>query len=163
MNIRRTVWVFLIAMAVVTASGCERIKPKEPGDGWSTETSMSAVEYSMFLSGEISTVDNVLMTRISMAKSVMDEAYETDKEIQNTEESISKVASVVDEITMTMPAVDYESDRQNVLDLTEDARLALVKYKEQLEAGNIKDLDSNIEELKGCMIALGGAVNQVYA
>ena len=70
--------------AILMASsftGCEKIQSSSPEDGYNTDVAMSAVEYSIFLSKQISVLENVLTTRMAMADSVANGTYECSKEI----------------------------------------------------------------------------------
>lgn len=147
-------------MTIASITGCAKIESSSPEDGYNTAYAMSAVEYTIFMSKQITVAENVLFTRFSMIDSVQDGTYETSKEIQSTEESISKIESIKDEITMTMPATNYESDRQNTLDLMEDARLALEDYLAALQGNG--NLDTCKELLKSCYLALSGEANIYY-
>lgn len=156
----------IITMAAIAlclpCSGCEKIHSASPEDGYNTDYAMSAVEYSIFLSKEISVIENALSTRMSMAQSVADGGYEASKEIQSTEEAIDKVSDAKDEITVTMPATTMEGDRQNLLDLTQDALNALETYKENLASGDKDSLEASAVELKGCFVAISGEANTYY-
>ena len=52
----------------VTFSGCTKIQSSSPEDGYNTDVAMSAVEYSIFLSKQISVLENVLTTRMATVK-----------------------------------------------------------------------------------------------
>ena len=95
----------LICLAGTLAlSGCTKIQSSSPEDGYNTEFAMSATEYSIFLSKQIVIAENVLMTRMSMADKLAEGNYDISSEIENTEQSISKIQDVKDEIFVTLPA-----------------------------------------------------------
>lgn len=147
---------------ILPIGGCAKIESASPENGYSTYYAMSAVEYNLFLTKEISNLENILMTRLAMAECITDGSYEVAKEIENTEESISKTDAIVEEITVTMPATNYESDRQNALDLAEDASVALSDYLDALNSGSEENIASCASQLKACYIALSGAANSDY-
>ena len=97
-----------------------------------------------------------------MANSVADGTYEASKEIENTEEALSKIESVKTEVLTTMPAQGYETDRQTMLDQIEDVRLVLENYKSSLSSESKQDLKSCAEEMKACYVALSGEANVLY-
>lgn len=151
--------------AILMASsftGCEKIQSSSPEDGYNTDVAMSAVEYSIFLSKQISVLENVLTTRMAMADSVANGTYECSKEIQSTEEAISKVSATKDELTVTMPAQSMDTDRQNILDIAEDSLNALNTYLDNLNNNDIEAIKSSSVEMKNCMIALSGEANAYY-
>lgn len=156
-------WILAgIIIAACSCSGCEKIKSSSPEDGYNTDVAMSAVEYSIFLSKQISVIENVLMTRMAMADSVADGTYECSKEAQSTMEAISKVTAAKDELTVTMPAQSLDTDRQNILDLTEDALNALNTYLDNLNNNDMEGIKSSALEMKNCMVSLSGEANAYY-
>lgn len=134
----------------------------DPEKGYATYYAMSAVEYNIFLNKQIGVMENILLTRMLMAENVMNGSYPVQSEISNVEESISKAGGIKDEVTVTMPATGYETDRQNALDLIEEARVALVDYLDTLNNGGIKDIESHITQMQACYTALGGEANSYY-
>ena len=151
-----------LAGIIIGCSGCAKIQSASPEDGYNTDYAMSAVEYTIFLNKQISVASNILFTRMSMAGSVADSDYEAEKEIQSTQEAISKMEAVKDEVTVTMPAASLETDRQNILDLLEDSLNALNTYQEHLQNGELDKLDNSAIELKNCFTALSGEANTYY-
>lgn len=143
-------------------SGCGKIESGSIENGYATEFAMSAVEYSIFINKQISSAENILFTRMSMADNVMDGVYEISKEIENIDEAISKMDAILEETTITMPATNYETDRQSILNLMEDAKLALEDYKEVLESGSYSRLEAYANQLKACYVALSGEANVYY-
>ena len=102
----------------VTFSGCTKIQSSSPEDGYNTDVAMSAVEYSIFLSKQISVLENVLTTRMAMADSVANGTYEVSKEIQSTEEKsliIWKETVWQKEICLKYSVYSVRSDRTRIL------------------------------------------------
>lgn len=153
--------IIIMCCLALPLSGCEKIQYRSDSDEYDTQYAMSAVEYNIFLNEEIGVVENELMTRVIISREIPDD-YERSKEIQNTEESILKVKEIEERVTKTMPATNYESDRQNTIDLIEDARLALEGYREKLENGSASEIKACTEEMKNCYLALGGEANVYY-
>ena len=143
-------------------SGCMTIGPAKSTKNYSTMTAMSAVEYTTFISKEIATVNNQLVTRLSMATSVLDGTYDPVKEKQNAEESLEKVSAVIDEVTVTMPAKTYGTDRQNTLDLMNDAKVALEEYILALDQNDVLMISTCVSDFKATCIALSGEANADY-
>lgn len=162
MGARKAAAAALAAAIAVSAAGCARIGPADPKDGWSTTASMSSTEYAIFLAEETAVLENVLMTRVASAASVVAGTYEAEAELANAEEAESKLASVVDEITVTMPSREQESDRRNALDLAQDALDSVRKYEEALRGGDMEEVEARAEEMRSRMIASSGAANVPY-
>lgn len=162
---RKGPWRISAAMAVliltVNVSGCSKIGPFQE-DGYKTEFPMSAVEYSVFLNQETAVLTNILLTRMSIGTSVTEEGYEASKEIASTEESIRKAKEVQDELTSTMPATTYSTDRQNILDLTGDIVDTLEDYKSALEEEDYDKIKSLVVTMKNCYVSLTGEANVNY-
>lgn len=153
----------LICLAGTLAlSGCTKIQSSSPEDGYNTEFAMSATEYSIFLSKQIVIAENVLMTRMSMADKLAEGNYDISSEIENTEQSISKIQDVKDEIFVTLPAENMSSDREAILSILEDSLSALEDYENKLVAGETASLKTSAAEIKNCYIALSGEAN-IYA
>lgn len=130
--------------------------------GYSTMYAMSAAEYTIFMSKNVSVASNLLVTRISMADKVADGDYPASSEIQNTEECLSKMQSVIDDVTVTMPAQGYESDRENLLDLLNEAYGYIADYEtaiEEKDKSKIKDLR---DKMSASFAAIGGTANVAY-
>lgn len=151
---------FLCACALSAAfvSGCGKMENASPEDGYSTDFAMSAIEYSLFLNKEITAAENILFTRYLCAKDLGTDAGATEAELESASEAASKIASIIDEVTVTMPATGYEGSRQDALDLMEDAKAALEGYIDGLKAGGPADADA----LQSCCLALSGEANVYY-
>lgn len=161
-NIQK-IWVLAGSiMALLTCSGCEKIESSSPEDGYNTDVAMSAVEYSIFMSKQISVIENVLMTRAVMAENIADGTYDISAEIQNVNESISKVVATQNELLVTMPAQSLDTDRQNILDLTDDAINVLIAYRDDLGSNDLQAMKTAAAEMKSCMMALSGEANAYY-
>lgn len=150
----------VVCLSTAFLSGCEEMKLANPDDGYSTEYPMSAIEYTIFLNKEVAVVTNVLFTRASMADRVSKGMYKASKELENAQESLSKMEDIVDELTVTMPAKYYDTDGETTLSLVTDARNILRNYVNDLENNN--DVESYVEQFKSCYIALGGEANVYY-
>lgn len=151
----------ILISGTLLCQGCAKIESADPKDGYSTNYAMTAVEYSIFLNKQIGVVENVLMTRMLIAGNVGDGKYGLQNEINSTEESIEKTGEAIDEVTVMMPATGYETDRQNVLDLMEDARLVLEDYLKTLNSGGT-DIQEHIDQMEACYVALSGEANSYY-
>ncbi len=162
-NMQKAVVSFLaLLLAAVPAAGCARATVADPEDGYATDYAMGALEYSLLVTKELSVAENELSTRMIMAKSILDGSYETGKEISNTEESIKKVQEAQNVLLTTMPATTYESDRQNALDLLEDALLAMSGYETALKLGDSASVEAYAAEMRACFVAISGEANAEY-
>ncbi|WP_368189048.1 hypothetical protein [Blautia sp. 1033sp1_1033st1_G9_1033SCRN_220408] len=160
--IYRTGFIIGTILIAYSVTGCEKITSSSPEDGYNTDVAMSAVEYSIFLTKQISVIENVLTTRMAMAESIAAGTDECSKEIQRTEDAISKVSAAKDEIAVTMPAQSMDTDRQNILDITEDALNVLNTYLDNLKNSDATAAKESSIEMKNCIIALTGEANAYY-
>ena len=99
---------------------------------------------------------------MAMAESITAGTDECSKEIQRTEDAISKVSAAKDEIAVTMPAQSMDTDRQNILDITEDALNVLKTYLDNLKNSDATAAKESSIEMKNCIIALTGEANAYY-
>lgn len=151
-----------VVMIACSCTGCVKIESSSPEDGYNTDVAMSAVEYSIFLSKQISVLENVLMTRMSMAEMGVGSTYDNSVEIKNTEEAISKVTAINNELFVTLPAEGLDTDRQNILNLSEQALDILIDYRDNLKNNDSEALKISATEMKNCMLALSGEANVYY-
>lgn len=162
-------WKLTVLLAAATAMiinccGCTKIGPGDPEGGYSTTYPLSAVDYNIFISKQISIASNVLMTRMEMAKSISSGEGEVDigSEIDNTDEAITKMQTIRGEVSITMPAITYETDHTTTLALIDDSVDALNSYKSALEEKDSEKVADCAEQIKNCVIALTGEANAYY-
>lgn len=153
--------MLLTCISIVCISGC-KIQSADPQNGYYSDYAMSAVEYSIFISKQVSVVENVLSTRMSMASSVGSGDYSVPAEMDNTQEAISKVIAVRDELSVTRPAVGMETDMKNILSLVNDSIDVLQDYHDALNNKDKDEIKKTVTELKNCFIALSGEANTYY-
>ena len=67
-----------------------------------------------------------------------------------------------DEIIVTMPAKEYESDRESTLNLVEDALTALEAYQDALESADETMITDAASDMEMSYIALSGEANNYY-
>ena len=162
-NSKKIITAIITAItASVLLSGCGKMVKPNIENGYATQYAVSGVEYTIFLSDQIAVAENALMTRISMADSVAEGTYEASKEIENTDEAISKIESLKTGVTTKMPAQGFETDRETILGQIEDSLIALKDYKEALSAGSKNDIKSCAESMRACYLALSGEANVLY-
>ena len=159
---KKTLLLLTAAMSVLVIGGCGKIIHPSPEDGYATDYAMSATEYTLFLQKQILVLNNVMFTRSLMADDVANGKYEAEKELQSAESSLDQVETLQDEITAAMPASGYETDRQDTIDLAEDARNILEDYIENLKNNDTSGIKQNAVEMRECSIAVSGNANQYY-
>lgn len=150
------------AMLLFSCGGCGKIESASVKDGYATDYAMSATEYTIFLGKQLTAAENVVFTRFLMAQDVIDGKYETEKELENAEEGLSKISSILDEVTVTMPATGYETDRQNTIDRLADAKAVLEDYVEALEENDKPGMKSEASSMKEICLTLSGEANVYY-
>lgn len=137
----------------------KRTQPEE-GEDYTTQFAMSGIEYELFITKEIGVVENLLVTRMMGAMNIKNKKGATNNEINNVTEDLSKLEDIIEDVTFTMPAKDYESDTSNLLLLLNESKDALETYKTALENGS--DMSDSIQKLQACYLALGGEANSYY-
>lgn len=125
----------LIGLAIVSLGACAKeIKPDSPDSGvYSTQTSMSAIEYSTYMSKQISVYSNQLTTLMTAAVSSADSVYEN--RIAMAEESLDIMQETVDEVIVTMPSTGKESERESAITAMNTAIEHTENYINQLQQG----------------------------
>lgn len=150
-------------LTAVILSGCSaRIEKPRLSNGYSTLYAPSAVEYSITLSKEISAICNVLTTRASVAEEISRGEYETSSEIANAETAITTLNDIQNILITTMPAQDYEDDRQNLIDMLDDTIGHVEEYKSALEDGDAEKAGGYAETLMADYSAISGISLPVY-
>ena len=157
---KRAMFMVGVLSASLMLGGCEQMALSDPKNGFNTDYAMSALEYSLFTNKELTVVENELLTRISMAKEIKPGSYKRTEESENTLESIDKVQDILDELTVTRPAVNYESDRESTIRLVKNALDALNMYNEALLSGG--DVSDSAASMQACFIAITGEANVYY-
>lgn len=160
---RKNIFLLCLAAALsVYICGCGKIEHPSAEDGYATDYAMSTVEYTLFLQKQTLVLDNVLFTRSLMADDVAEGKYEAAKELESAEKSLEQVKTIQDEITVTMPASGYETDRQDAIDIAEDAKVILEDYIENLKNGNAAGIEQNAEQMRESAVAASSNANQYY-
>lgn len=130
--------VALICM--IALSGCAtEIKPDSPDSGtYSTQTSMSSLEYATYMSKQISVFSNQLSTMMLAAFNSTEAAYEND--VALAEESRDIMQETLDEVIVTMPSNGKESDRETAITAMQTAIDHMEDYITKLRNGeNVSD------------------------
>lgn len=154
------IYLCTLGMAI-TMTGCTEIKNADPENGYATEYPMSAIEYNIFLNKEIGVIENVLITRITAAQN-LSMGGAIDLEIRNTKEGIDKITDIKNELIVTVPAIDQESDHETVLQNAVEALSALEAYLEVLQNDNIGNLDTIMNRMSNIYLSLSGEANSYY-
>ena len=157
------VFIVLPALAVFLLSGCEaRIERPRVSNGYSTLYAQSGVEYSIFLTKEIAAVCNVLTTRAAVAEEISRGEYGISSEKDNVETSLTTLEDILNSLVTTMPAQDYEDDRQNLIDMVSDTIDHVKEYRSALEDGDVEKAGEYAETLEADYTAISGLSLPVY-
>lgn len=155
--------VTAVILASVLLTGCSaRIEKPRLSNGYSTLYAPSAVEYSITLTKEISAICNVLTTRAAVAEEISRGEYSLSSEITNTETALTTLNDIQNTLITTMPAQDYEDDRQNLIDMLADTIEHVKEYKSALEDGDAEKAGGYAETLMGDYSAISGISLPVY-
>lgn len=159
----KRILLFILAVIIVIGScGCGKIEHPSGEDGYATDYAMSTVEYTLFLQKQLLVLDNILFTRSLMADDVAAGKYEAAKELESAKNSLEQVQTIQNEITATMPASGYDADRQDAIDISEDAKLILEDYIENLGNNYTVGIEQNAEQMRTSAVAASSNANQYY-
>lgn len=161
-KIALALYVSLVLGAVTSITGCTKFHYADVKDGYATDYPLSPTEYTIYVSKETSAASNILYTRMAMASKVIAGSYPWEDETENAEEAVSKMQSIVDGVTTTMPPESYESDRQAFLDQLEQAKTYLEDYQSHLENRDTAAIKSDITLFESSFLSLGGDANIAY-
>ena len=136
--IAKMIPVLLFCLLLSGCGGCSSftIEPDSASDGtYSTQTSMSSLEYSIYMSKQITLFTNQLTATISIIQTDYD--YENALDLAN--ENLDSMEDAYEEVTVTMPATTAEDDREMVMEAMETAIGHMEQYIEALENGEAVD------------------------
>lgn len=142
-------------------TGCHEIRPEAPvvSDGmveYNTQDSMTAAEYSAFLSKEVTAVLGVLTTHAASGLNIKNGQYPIPDEIENCKSSITKVKECIDEVSVTRSAKDSEETRDTTLEKMKNALNTLENYQVALEEEDpdLEKISALVDLMKGDFTAL---------
>lgn len=149
----------IMIITLFTVTGCEAIEPVKPDDGkYSTQTPMSAVEYSIYINKQIVVYTNQLTTRMTMARNAQSVTYEN--EISQTKQSIEIMQDVLDEVTVTLPSDGRAGDREELIKAMQTAIDHMEDYLTAVEDN--QDVSGFIGNFQNDFNALTGLANLYY-
>lgn len=149
--------VVFISAAVGGCKDTEIISHKPvPEDGYVTDVSQSAIEYTIFMADCITKATNFTSARYAVAQQIINGKYSIDAEKENAETTLKSMEEVRDDATKMMPAQSYENVRQDLIDVLQDCVDHLTQYKTALENKNKKEISGTADLLWGDYLALTG-------
>lgn len=84
----------MLTLTIISSSGCQtEIKPADPKDGkYATQTSMTSLEYALYMNKQITVFTNQLSTRMAVAANHKDvqssnESYMTQQSIETLQDA----------------------------------------------------------------------------
>lgn len=156
MKDKRLPAVLAALLCAVSAAACGDIGSADPAMSggeveYSTEQALSAAEYTLFVSKQVTSVMGVLTSHASTGYSVTKGEYPLEDEIANCESSVKKVQECIDEVSVMRPAKDYEDARDATLEKMENALNTLESYQEELgaESPDFEKLSNLVDLMKG--------------
>ena len=146
---------FLIAavIAALSLSACKmEIKPAEPNGNFSTQTRMTAIEYSIYMNKQITIFANAIMTRMQAVHNMNGTMYSREAELAEAAKKTLQEAR--DEVETTYPASGKDDDRETVLQTMDTALNDFGTYiqalKEQKDVSDYADIfENDFNELTG--------------
>ena len=81
----------MLTLTIISSSGCQtEIKPADPKDGkYATQTSMTSLEYALYMNKQITVFTNQLSTRMAVAANHKD--VQSSNESYMTQSRVSKL------------------------------------------------------------------------
>lgn len=153
---------FLVIVFIVAMTGCQKIEPNNPSmvDGYNTQSSPSSLEYGIYMNKQITVFINQLTTHMSTIANLKDgEMYEN--ELLVAEESLKIIQDVYDEVSLTMPPVNGEDDREVTLACMETSIEHMEEFIDALRAGET-DLDDHANNFQNDIYGLTNMANLYY-
>lgn len=125
----------MLTLTIISSSGCQtEIKPADPKDGkYATQTSMTSLEYALYMNKQITVFTNQLSTRMAVAANHKD--VQSSNESYMTQQSIETLQDTLDEVTVTKPSKEKDDSREAVMTAMETAIEHLKSYKSDLDEG----------------------------
>lgn len=101
---RKSILALMLTLTIISSSGCQtEIKPADPKDGkYATQTSMTSLEYALYMNKQITVFTNQLSTRMAVAANHKD--VQSSNESYMTQQSIETLQDTLDEVTVTKPS-----------------------------------------------------------
>lgn len=149
--------VLMLTLTIISSSGCQtEIKPADPKDGkYATQTSMTSLEYALYMNKQITVFTNQLSTRMAVAANHKD--VQSSNESYMTQQSIETLQDTLDEVTVTKPSKEKDDSREAVMTAMETAIEHLKSYKSDLDEG--KDISGYADEFQNDFNELTGLAN----
>lgn len=157
----RKIKVLLICVtACIAITGCDtKIQPDSKSAGtYSTQTPMTALEYSIYMNKQITVYANQLSSRMSMVKNSTDNPYEHETDL--AEESLKIMTDTLEEVTVTKPAETAEDDRETTIEAMQTAVDHMQQYVDALN--NQEDVSAFADVFQNDFNALTGLANLYY-
>lgn len=147
----------MLTLTIISSSGCQtEIKPADPKDGkYATQTSMTSLEYALYMNKQITVFTNQLSTRMAVAANHKD--VQSSNESYMTQQSIETLQDTLDEVTVTKPSKGKDDSREAVMTAMETAIEHLKSYKSDLDEG--KDISGYADEFQNDFNELTGLAN----
>lgn len=147
----------MLTLTIISSSGCQtEIKPADPKDGkYATQTSMTSLEYALYMNKQITVFTNQLSTRMAVAANHKD--VQSSNENYMTQQSIETLQDTLDEVTVTKPSKEKDDSREAVMTAMETAIEHLKSYKSDLDEG--KDISGYADEFQNDFNELTGLAN----
>lgn len=147
----------MLTLTIISSSGCQtEIKPADPKDGkYATQTSMTSLEYALYMNKQITVFTNQLSTRMAVAANHKD--VQSSNESYMTQQSIENLQDTLDEVTVTKPSKEKDDSREAVMTAMETAIEHLKSYKSDLDEG--KDISGYADEFQNDFNELTGLAN----
>ena len=132
----------MLTLTIISSSGCQtEIKPADPKDGkYATQTSMTSLEYALYMNKQITVFTNQLSTRMAVVANHKD--VQSSNESYMTQQSIETLQDTLDEVTVTKPSKEKDDSREAVMTAMETAIEHLKSYKSDLDEG--KDISLSL-------------------
>lgn len=150
----------VLAFIIFELSGCgASIKPDTLASGeYSTQTPMTALEYSLYMNKQVTVFINQLTTRMTIIRNMDDAQYSGEMEMANHAVTILEAAAT--QVSVTKPPVGYEQDRLTSMTAMRTAIDHMKQYVDALR--NEDDLKGFVDVFQNDVTELTSLANLYY-
>lgn len=159
---KKIILIAILAITIVAMlSACEAIGPNEPtltmGDN--TQTSPSSIEYGIYVNKQITVYINQLITHMNVMANAEDGLIYENEQIV-AEESLKILQDIYDEVSLTMPPVGGEDDKDILLVCMSTAIGHMKDYIDALKSGS--DISGYTNDFQNDIYGLTNMANLYY-
>ncbi len=145
--------IIVLSLSALTLVGCgsenngftiDGKKALETDGTYTTQTRLSALEYSIFMNKQVTVFTNNLSTHIALAQNSKNFNY--DANLVTAQNSLEQMQNALDEVVVTYPSQGSDNDRETAIITMKTAISHMKEYIEKIENNeDISDFSSYFE------------------